>query len=190
VFSFDTKPLLISKFAEKNQMLELLKQVNWLAFFLHGILLILITYVLVLAGISTDLAMLIIVSAYIGLSVLLQRIIPKHHRMGFRLLIYKEYESAALAFQESWNFFTRNKWLDDYRSIFLLSASGISYREMSLINRSLCYWQLGNNEKALESYREVLKYFPESRMAKMAIDYIENPEPNEDTSEDEINNPE
>ena len=171
-------------------MLDILKQVNWLAFLLHGLFLIVLTYVLVLFGVNLDLAMLITVSSYIGLSVLLQRLIPKHHRMGFRLLVNKEYESAALAFQQSWNFFSKNRWLDDYRAFFMLSASGMSYREMSLINRSLCYWQSGNNEKALESYREVLNHFPNSRMAKMAIDYIENPDSELDISEDEIEKPE
>jgi tetratricopeptide (TPR) repeat protein len=47
---------------------------------------------------------------------------------------------------------------------------------MALINRSLCYWHLGDTEKALESYREVLNYFPQSKMAKDAISYIENPD--------------
>jgi tetratricopeptide (TPR) repeat protein len=165
-------------------MLDLIRQVNWIAFILHAFLVIIITIILLMAGLKTDLSILISAVSYMGLSVILQRTIPRHHRMGFRLLVHKEYEMAALAFEKSWNFFCKNKWLDDYRAILLLSASKISYREMSLINRSLCYWRIGNIEKALESYKDVLKYFPESRLAKEAIDYIENPNPQDDPSDE------
>ena len=161
-------------------MVDLIRQVNWIAFVLHAFLVGIITIILLFAGLKTDLSILISAVSYMGLSVVLQRTIPRHHRMGFRLLVHKEYEMAALAFEKSWNFFCKNKWLDDYRAILLLSASNISYREMSLINRSLCFWRSGNIEKALESYKDVLNYFPNSRMAKDAIDYIENPHPNED----------
>lgn len=158
-------------------MLELFRQVNWTAFILHTLLVVLVSFVLIMIGLKSDLSILIAAVSYMGLSVFLQRVVPRHHRMGFRFLLHKEYESASVAFQESWNFFSKNIWLDKYRSIFLLSASKMSYREMALINRSLCYWQSGNNERALESYKEVLGLFPDSRLAKEAIHYIENPEP-------------
>ena len=165
-------------------MLDLIKQVNWSAFVLHAFIVGIFTFILVFAGLKTDLSILITAVSYMGLSVILQRAIPRHHRMGFRLLLHKEYEMAALAFEKSWNYFCNNKWLDDYRAILLLSASKISYREMSLINRSLCSWRSGNIEKALESYKDVLKHFPNSRLAKEAIDYIENPNPEEDLSDE------
>ena len=165
-------------------MVDLIRQVNWIAFVLHAFLVGIITIILLFAGLKTDLSILISAVSYMGLSVVLQRTIPRHHRMGFRLLVHKEYEMAALAFEKSWNFFCKNKWLDDYRAILLLSASSISYREMSLINRSLCFWRSGNIEKALESYKDVLKHFPNSRLAKEAIDYIENPNPEEDLADE------
>lgn len=99
----------------------------------------------------------------------------------------KEYLAAAQAFQNSWDFFNKNKWLDEYRSVFMLSATKMSYREMALINRSLCFWQMGDTDKAKISYSEVLKYFPNSKMAKDAIAYIENPDLEGD---DELDNQE
>lgn len=161
-------------------MQELIRQVNWTAFILHAFMVGIVSFILVVVGLETDLSILISAAAYMGLSVLLQYAIPRHHRRGFRLLQHHEYEMAALAFEKSWNYFCNNKWLDDFRAILLLSASKISYREMSLINRSLCYLRSGKMDRALESYKEVLNYFPNSRMAKDAIDYIENPHPNED----------
>jgi tetratricopeptide (TPR) repeat protein len=170
-----------AKFVSKIlKMLELIRQVNWTAFTLHAFFVGILTFILILVGLETDLSILTTAVAYMGLSVLLQRFIPKHHRMGFKFLSRREYDSAVIAFQESWNYFSKNKWVDDYRAIFLLSASKMSYREMALINRSLSYWQLGNYEKALESYTEVLSYFPESRLAKEAIEYINNPDNKEE----------
>lgn len=167
-------------------MLDLFRQVNWSVFIPHGILVALMAYLLIFIGLEPELSILAAAVIYLGLSMLLQRLIPFHHRMGFRLLMQKDYEKAAQAFQESWNFFTKNEWLDRFRSIFMLSASKMSYREMALINRSLCFWQMGDTDKALESYEEVLKNYPESKMAKDAIDYIKNPDQDE-AEEDEDN---
>ncbi len=160
-------------------MLDLFRQVNWSVFIPHGILVALISFLLIFIGLDTELSILASAVFYLGLSMLLQRLVPFHHRMGFRLLMQKDYENAALAFQQSWENFNKNSWLDKYRSVFMLSASKISYREMALINRSLCYWQMGDSEKALKSYEEVLKYFPNSKMAIDAIDYIKNPDQEE-----------
>ena len=93
-------------------MVDLIRQVNWIAFVLHAFLVGIITIILLFAGLKTDLSILISAVSYMGLSVVLQRTIPRHHRMGFRLLVHKEYEMAALAFEKSWNFFCKNKWLD------------------------------------------------------------------------------
>ena len=101
-------------------MLDLIRQVSWIAFFLHALIVGVITLILFLAGLKTDLSILISAVSYMGLSMVLQRTIPRHHRMGFRLLVHKEYEMAALAFEKSWNYFCNNKWLDDYRAILLL----------------------------------------------------------------------
>jgi tetratricopeptide (TPR) repeat protein len=166
-------------------MADLLRQVNWSAFLLHVLLIVLFPYLLSLVNVAIDLGLLISSLSYMGLSVILQRIIPVDHRMGFSLLIQKNYEAAALAFQKSWDYFNKKTWLDNYRAILMLSASKISYREMALINRSLCYWHIGDTERALESYREVLSYFPNSKMAKDAIYYIENPDGEAETTTEE-----
>lgn len=166
-------------------MADLLKQVNWSAFLLHVLLIVLFPYLLSLFNVAIDLGLLISALSYMALSVILQRMLPLHHRMGFSLLMQKNYEAASLAFQESWNYFNKKPWLDKYRAVLMLSASKISYREMALINRSLCYWHIGDTEKALESYREVLHYFPQSRMAKDAISYIENPDEELETADED-----
>lgn len=168
-------------------MLDLFRQVNWSVFLPHGIFVALLTFLLTLTGLETDLAILAGAVVYLGLSMLLQRLVPFHHRIGFKLLMEKEYLAAAQAFQNSWYFFNKNKWLDEYRSVFMLSATKMSYREMALINRSLCFWQMGDTDKAKISYSEVLKYFPNSKMAKDAIAYIENPDLEGD---DELDNQE
>jgi hypothetical protein len=166
-------------------MLDLFRQVNWAVFLPHGILVAIFVFILILFGLETDLALLTGSFIYLGLSLVLQRVVPFHHRMGYKLLMQKDYEKAKLAFQNSWDYFQKRPWMDNYRSIFMLSASKMSYREMALINRALCFWQNREDEKAKEAYSEVLKYFPDSKMAKEAIAYIENPEPEEEEAEEE-----
>jgi hypothetical protein len=167
-------------------MLDLFRQVNWIVFFPHGLLLAIFAVLINLTGTSWDVSILAGAVIYLGLSTLLQRFVPFHHRHGMSLLVQRDYERASQAFQASWEFFNKKSWLDDYRAIFILSASKMSYREMALINRSLCYWQMGEDAKARESYVEVLKYFPDSKMAKDGIAYIDNPEPEEEEEEEKM----
>ena len=58
-------------------------------------------------------------------------------------------------------------------SLFLLSSSRISYREMALINRAFCYTQIKEGEKAKELYKKALEEFPDSGMAKAGVNMLE-----------------
>ncbi len=109
---------------------------------------------------------------YLVLSFGLRMLIPHSHKHGIILLKQEKYLDAIVHFEKSYNFFTRNNWIDKYRYLTLLSSSKISYKEMALINIAFCYGQSGNGIKSKEYYERTLKEFPTSTLAKTAIKLI------------------
>ena len=86
--------------------------------------------------------------------------------------------------QESYDFFTRCRWLDRYRAVTLMSLSAISYREMALINIAFAYSQIGDGGKAKEHYERALDDFPNSGMASAALKLINSVERSNLTSKE------
>ena len=72
----------------------------------------------------------------------------------------------------SYGFFNKKQWIDKYRFIILLSASRISYKEMALLNIAFCYGQLGDGKRSREFYEKTLTEFPDSEMAKTALNML------------------
>lgn len=166
-------------------MLDIFRQVNWIVFIPHGILLTLISILLVSFSVHTDIALLISAFIYMGMSMLLHAFIPTDHRLGITLLKQGNFEAAKKSFDKSYEYFTRNQWLDNYRSVFILSASKMSYKEMALINSALCLLRMDDLENSKLAYQKVLAQFPNSFMAKNAILYIEDLQ-NESKEKDNI----
>ena len=115
---------------------------------------------------------------YIVASVLLRKKVTLHHRSGMTHFRNEEFSSALNSFQQSYDFFSLNRWIDDWRYITLLSSSRISYREMDLLNMAYCYGQLGEGDKARKFYERTLTEFPNSAMAKAAINMLDSVTPN------------
>ena len=106
---------------------------------------------------------------YLVLSIALRKLIPRAHRRGVKLIRRKAFGPAIPAFEKSFDFFSRHKWLDEYRYLTLLSSSRISYREMALLNLAYCHGQTGNSETSREIYQQTLAAFPQSEMARAAL---------------------
>jgi hypothetical protein len=111
--------------------------------------------------------------AYLIVSLSLRRFIPRDHRAGIVRVRREEYSEALPYFERSYDFFTRHRWIDDWRFITLASSSRISYREAALLNVAYCYAQTGNGEKAWEYYQRVKQEFPGSRIAEAALRMLE-----------------
>lgn len=109
---------------------------------------------------------------YTILVLAVRNILAFHHRKGIRYLKKDNYVQAIPEFLKSYDFFTKYNWIDKYRSIFLFSASRTSYKEMALINTAYCYSQSNNGKKSKEYYEKTLREFPESGMAKSALNFI------------------
>jgi hypothetical protein len=99
-------------------------------------------------------------------------LILKSHRQGIRLTRQKNYQAASEKFDESYQFFSDHAWVDRYRFLTLMSPSLISFREMALINSAFCHSQLGDIVNTKKFYQKTLEQFPESEMAKVALNLI------------------
>jgi tetratricopeptide (TPR) repeat protein len=106
---------------------------------------------------------------YLFLSIGLRYFIPENHRKGIQLTKINQFEKAISEYEKSYEFFTKNDWIDKYRFITLLSSSKMNYREMALCNIAFCYSQIGNGTKAIEFYKKTLEEFPENGLAQSAL---------------------
>ncbi len=110
--------------------------------------------------------------AFIMLSIYLKIIIPRSHRKGIFFIKKNNYASALLCFHLSYQFFHRYEWLDKYRSLFLLSASKLSYKEMALANMGFCYLRMDKKKDARKIYQRLLTEFPHNQQAKEALNAL------------------
>ncbi|MBL7937867.1 MAG: hypothetical protein JNL43_00790 [Flavobacteriales bacterium] len=107
--------------------------------------------------------------AYLLLSITLRLSLTAHHRKGIQDVKAGLFEKAIPWFEKSVAYFERRPWLDRYRYLLLLSSSAWSYREMGMANRAFCLSQMGRRTEAIAAYEAVLKEFPESTLAIVAL---------------------
>lgn len=139
------------------------RQIAWSSMIVQVIILLVLMYFFI-----PELVLLI----YLALTLLLRMLIPKNHRKGISLSKAGNYAEAVGEFEKSYEFFTMHPWIDKYRFITLLSNSRISYREMALINMAYSYSQTGDGENSKKYYEKALEQFPDSEMAKAALQMI------------------
>lgn len=145
----------------------IVRQAKWVFVIPQVIMLILFNYIYYLIGIADFFIFGVI--TYLFLSYTTRTIIPRHHRKGISFVKKGLFDKAVDEFKQSYEFFSRHKWLDKYRYIFLFSSSRVSYLEMAMLNMAFCYGQLGDGPKSKEFYQEVINQFPGSKMAESAL---------------------
>lgn len=134
---------------------KILRPRNWLYEFLvlAQELLIFGSWRLVLG--SWQLALFAGAVTYLTLAWTLRLILQRHHRKGMRQMRGKEYEEAAISFQNSYNFFTKYPWIDQYRFTTMFSSNAIPFQQMALNNLGICYLHVGEDAKALDAFRKL-----------------------------------
>ena len=95
------------------------------------------------------------------------------HRHGIQLVSRHKYNEAIKQFEKSYDFFNRFSWIDNYRSVILLSSSAMAYKEMALLNIAFCYGQSDQGDKAKEYYKRVLDEYPDNGMAIATLKLID-----------------
>lgn len=101
-----------------------------------------------------------------------RRLVAHNHRKGIKFFKSGDYVQAISEFEKSYGFFMKHPWIDKYRFVTLLSSNRISYTEMALLNIAFCYSQIGDGGRAKLYYEKTLKQFPDSEMAKSALQMI------------------
>lgn len=122
---------------------------------------------------GVDEAILLGAFVFALLSISLRLLVPKKHRRGIALYKKKRYAEAIPHFEESYRFFTTNKWVDDFRFLTMFSSSRISYREMALLNVAFCHALAGDGAKSKEYYHQTFTEFPGSEIAKASLKMID-----------------
>ena len=149
----------------------IVKQIAWLSVVPQ--LLILSIFILLASLTGTQTPAVMGALAYFGMLMVLRRTFARYHREGISHFKAEEFDRALEMFKQSYEYFNQHRWFDDWRYITLLSSSRVSYREMAILNMAYCYGQLGNGGKAREYYQKTLEEFPESAMARAALNMLD-----------------
>lgn len=149
-----------------------MRQRAWQSMFPQFFILGLLIIVFILFVKPLWLAICLGVIVYWAIHYILEFCIPHNHRKGILLCKKGNYEQAIDEFKKSYNFFCKYNWIDKYRYLTLQSSSRSSYTEMALINIAYCYIQSNNIKLAKEYYQKVLELFPDSEMAKGALNML------------------
>ena len=154
----------------KNNI-PMIRQVNWFAVTLQMTFMGILIVIYYLLNIATPILWASL--TYLILSYGLESFFTKDHKKGIKLIKSNNYLDAISSFEKSVTYFQTNQWIDKYRFLTLLSSSKLSYIEMDLNNIAFCYAQIGNGNKAKHYYQKILNEFPNSNLAKMALNMLQ-----------------
>lgn len=148
-----------------------IRQISWIAtipqFAAIAVLIIISCF-----GFGVSNGLLIGTAVYLIYSFVSRLLVARDHRRGIGLLRKGQFKEAIQAFEASYRFFSEHLWIDRFRSIVLMSASAITYREMALCNIAFAYLQMGDGATAEGYYRRTLEQFPESIIAVTSLTLI------------------
>lgn len=100
-------------------------------------------------------------------------ILYRHHRRGVNYIRNEEWQKAIAAYEKSYDFFTRHDWLDRYRAWLLMNGTALGYREAALVSIAMVHGRSGDIPAYKSAVKRVLAEFPESRIAKNSLEFLE-----------------
>ncbi len=143
---------------------KVVKKINWTYFVSH--IAFIMAIVLFFQQLNIPGYGVLGLAIYLLLSVYMKIVIPRFHNKGLFYIRKGEFEGAIFAFRNSYQFFSKNKWLDDFRAFTLLSTSSFSYKEMALMNIIFCHEKLGDTRSAKLFHDQLSKEFPNNPYCK------------------------
>ena len=147
--------------------MPVIHQIAWISLFLQLLIVAIFIGAATYAGLQKPI--LVATLGYLILAAIIRLLLTTHQRRGMHYAREGRLELAIAEFQKSYEFFSRHRWLDEMRYIFLLSTSKVSYREMGLLNLAYCdLWQ-DRGEDAVRIYLRTVEEFPNSGLAWTGI---------------------
>ncbi len=148
-----------------------IRQISWLSIIPQLVIIGILIYTYHLADLGDPLILGALTWAVFAIG--LRNLIAKKHRQGIKLVKQQKFTEAIPFFEKSFEYFTKNKWVDKYRFLTLLSISKMGYRESALCNIAFCYSQTGDGLKAKEYYKQTLKEYPENGLALASLKMLD-----------------
>ena len=147
--------------------LPVIHEIAWVSLLLQ---LAIVGILVVLAGnVGVDKPILAATLIYLILAAIIRLTLTNHQRRGMALARDGQIDEAIPEFQRSYEFFSRYRWLDDWRYLALLSTSKVCYREMALLNMAYCDLWNDHGEAAVRTYLRTVEEFPDSGLAWTGI---------------------
>ncbi|MDR1476523.1 MAG: hypothetical protein LBI17_00125 [Rickettsiales bacterium] len=109
----------------------------------------------------------------IGMSIVLMWIFQWHFMRGMRYMKRNEYERAIVEFEKNLNFLSMHRYLDRFRMLFMLNASKLPLRELTMYNIGSCNSYMGRTPQALKYYRTILNENPKNYLAVAVLEVYE-----------------
>jgi tetratricopeptide (TPR) repeat protein len=116
--------------------------------------------------------LLIAAGAYLIVCRILRATLTRDHILGMRAYRASRFKEAISHYEASYQFFSTHRRLDAWRSLLLGVASANPYRVIALGNMAYSYGQLGDGNKAIELYVQVLREAPDHTLAKASLQML------------------
>ncbi len=122
-----------------------------------------------------DLAPLFGAAAYLVFCRAMRWILVRDHTLGIRQYRIGHFQESIAHFEASHRFFSAHPRIDAYRSLLFGVASRNSYRVIALSNMAYCYGQLGERDRAIQLFEEVLQLSPGHAVAESTLNLMRAP---------------
>lgn len=122
---------------------------------------------------SVTVALVTSLSIFFTYTYLIRYFVAAAHRRGMTALSKREFDTAIVEFENSFTFFSKNKWLDEYSSIMFMSSSVWSYREMALMNIAATYSMKKDTKMYRVANERLLSEYPDNQRAKDALEFLD-----------------
>lgn len=93
----------------------------------------------------------------------------RHHRAGMKALRAERWEEAIESYQRGEALLRERPWIDRWRPLTLMTASGMSFTEIAVNNIAFAQSQSDQPERARQTYERGLAEFPDSYLMRTAL---------------------
>ena len=115
--------------------------------------------------------------AYMSLCRIARTVLLREHLAGISDYRARRFAEAIAHFEASRAFFLRHRYVDSFRSVIFGVASPNPFRSVDLCNMAFCVSQLGEGQRAISLYEQVLAECPDYTLARASLDMLRSASP-------------